>query len=402
MVSPSRLADLAAFFHPSDIEWRAGATTRDKTKAMALAYLTSRAVQQRFDDVCGPANWRNEFKEGPGGGVICGISVLVGREDGTGEWVTKWDGADNSQVEAVKGGLSGSMKRAAVLWAVGRYLYELPSPWVRLDDRGRFAETPKIPREFLPSAEKTSRQPEPVSEVATEPPDYSDKLAKLVEWTQTADRAGIEAARNKIAAWPPSAQGTANAAFHERLEAIARAETVARNAAEMIGKRIEVEEVGSPAFLRAGGEQTDAEKSAMRGLHAEAARSVGEEWNEQTKDARDGLRHIWAFEITGGATDSVSDLTVAGLGEMRTRLGDYERGKESLFSRVARSGLTADALAMMADIARYEFQKPTDMKGVLDLVSLFDGDQAAALLRVVQDDSLIDHYNQSARQLEAA
>ena len=82
--------------------------------------------------------------------MLCGISVRVDRADGTADWVTKWDGADNSQVEAVKGGLSGSMKRAAVQWGVGRYLYDVPSPWVRLDDRGRFAETPKIPRQFLP------------------------------------------------------------------------------------------------------------------------------------------------------------------------------------------------------------------------------------------------------------
>ena len=146
----SDLAHLAAPFDPSDVDWKPGATTRDKSKGLAMAYLSSRAVQQRFDDVCGPADWRNEFREGPGGGVLCGISVRVDRPDGSAEWVTKWDGADNSQVEAVKGGLSGSMKRAAVQWGVGRYLYDLPSTWVRLDDRGRFAETPRIPREFLP------------------------------------------------------------------------------------------------------------------------------------------------------------------------------------------------------------------------------------------------------------
>jgi len=152
-MNASDLHRLATPFNPSDIEWKPGATTRDKSKGLAMAYLDSRAVQQRFDDVCGPADWRNEFREGPSGGVLCGISVRIDREDGTAEWVTKWDGADNSQVEAVKGGLSGAMKRAAVQWGVGRYLYEIPSPWVRLDDRGRFAETPKIPREYLPKPE---------------------------------------------------------------------------------------------------------------------------------------------------------------------------------------------------------------------------------------------------------
>ena len=149
-MNASDLPRLADPFSPDDIEWKPGATTRDKTKGLAMAYLTSRAVQQRFDDVCGPADWRNEFAEGPGGGVLCGISVRVDRADGTSEWVTKWDGADNSQVEAVKGGLSGATKRAAVQWGVGRYLYDLPATWVRLDDRGRFAETPRIPPAYLP------------------------------------------------------------------------------------------------------------------------------------------------------------------------------------------------------------------------------------------------------------
>lgn len=141
---------LAAPFSPSDVEWKPGATTRDKAKGLAMAYISSRAVQDRLDDVCGPGGWRNEFKPAPEGGVLCGISIRVTREDGSIEWLTKWDGADNTDVEAVKGGLSSAMKRAAVQWGIGRYLYRLPQTWVRLDERGRFAETPRIPAEFLP------------------------------------------------------------------------------------------------------------------------------------------------------------------------------------------------------------------------------------------------------------
>ena len=169
----SDLSRLADPFPPSDVEWKPGATTRDKSKGLAMAYLTSRAVQQRFDDVCGPGDWRNEFTAGPDGGVLCGISVRVEREDGTAEWVTKWDGADNSQVEAVKGGLSGATKRAAVQWGVGRYLYDLPATWVRLDDRGRFAEPPQIPREYLPQsggAGRSDSRPPPRSASAPTAP----------------------------------------------------------------------------------------------------------------------------------------------------------------------------------------------------------------------------------------
>ena len=41
------------------------------------------------------------------------------------EWITKWDGADKTNFEATKGGLSDSMKRAAYQWGIGRYLYQL-------------------------------------------------------------------------------------------------------------------------------------------------------------------------------------------------------------------------------------------------------------------------------------
>lgn len=76
---------------------------------------------KRLDEVCGKAGWRNEYRDIPdGGGVECGISIKV-----DGEWITKWDAAENTQVEAVKGGRSGAMKRAAVQWGIGRYLYDL-------------------------------------------------------------------------------------------------------------------------------------------------------------------------------------------------------------------------------------------------------------------------------------
>lgn len=115
-------------FEARDVEWRAQSTgkTRDgKPWIKVLAYIDNRAIMDRLDDVCGPENWRNEFATGPHGGVLCGISILVARDNGSFEWVTKWDGAENTDIEGVKGGLSGSMKRAGYQWGIGRYLYNL-------------------------------------------------------------------------------------------------------------------------------------------------------------------------------------------------------------------------------------------------------------------------------------
>lgn len=122
---------LAEPFDESDVEFRAGAATDDRTRAMALAYITARAVMDRLDKTCGPENWRDQYDEGPGGGVLCGMSIKINNE-----WITKWDGAENTQFEGVKGGLSSSFKRAAVKWGIGRYLYDLPSPWVEAEPVG--------------------------------------------------------------------------------------------------------------------------------------------------------------------------------------------------------------------------------------------------------------------------
>src|SRR4028119_590477 len=125
------LSKLKDFFDPEDIEWRIGQVGETKTNqlyATALAYITNRAIMNRLDEVCGPENWRNEFMKGPEGGVLCGLSIY---DEGKKEWVTKWDGAENTDIEAVKGGLSDAMKRAGYQWGIGRYLYDLPKGYAK-------------------------------------------------------------------------------------------------------------------------------------------------------------------------------------------------------------------------------------------------------------------------------
>lgn len=109
-------------FRAEDIEWRAQMVgiSGDKPYAMVLAYVTNRAIQSRLDSVMGVDGWQNTFEKAPDGGVMCGISCKFGSE-----WVTKYDAAPNTDVEAVKGGISNAMKRAAVQWGIGRYLYKL-------------------------------------------------------------------------------------------------------------------------------------------------------------------------------------------------------------------------------------------------------------------------------------
>ena len=133
-VDACELSKLANKFPEIDIEWRigmAGIKSDGEIWAKCLAYITNRAIMQRLDDVCGPENWKNEFIEWHGTSQLCGISIKV-----DGEWITKWDGADQTHTEATKGGLSDSMKRAGYQWGIGRYLYSLKEGWAKVHENG--------------------------------------------------------------------------------------------------------------------------------------------------------------------------------------------------------------------------------------------------------------------------
>jgi hypothetical protein len=101
---------------------------------MAVPYLDSRAIQKRLDDAVGAMNWTNEFMLWQDKSQICGIGLYDAER---GAWVMKYDGAENTDIEPVKGGLSDSFKRAAVLWGIGRYLYDMESIWVEIEPSGK-------------------------------------------------------------------------------------------------------------------------------------------------------------------------------------------------------------------------------------------------------------------------
>jgi len=114
-------------FAPEDIEWRPQAWGKQNSGqywVQVLAYVTNRAIMNRLDEVCGPERWKNEFRDWHNGSQLCCISIFL-TVISENEWVSKWDGAEQTHIESIKGGLSDSMKRAAVQWGIGRYLYKL-------------------------------------------------------------------------------------------------------------------------------------------------------------------------------------------------------------------------------------------------------------------------------------
>lgn len=120
---------LKAEFPRDAVSWRAQSMNKDGTSAMALAYIDARDVMNRLDEVCGPGGWQDRY-EFHGSRTVCYLSINVPVIDDVGEWITKADGAGDTDVEAEKGGISDAFKRAAVKWGIGRYLYDLDAPWV--------------------------------------------------------------------------------------------------------------------------------------------------------------------------------------------------------------------------------------------------------------------------------
>lgn len=135
-VQTPQLTDL---FDPADIEWRLGSIGRSSQGvwAKALAFVQSRAIQTRLDAVYGASGWRVKYRfektsiDAQGqvtftGGVICTLSVRTP----TG-WVSKEDGAEQTDFEAFKGGISSAFKRAGSAWGIGRYLYDFEATFVK-------------------------------------------------------------------------------------------------------------------------------------------------------------------------------------------------------------------------------------------------------------------------------
>jgi hypothetical protein len=161
-------------FDPAEVKWKPQAVSKHGNSAMAVAYIDARAVMDRLDEAVGVGNWRDEYTEASGGVVLCRLSLRVG-----GEWVSKEDvGSESEQPDPQdkrKAAYSDALKRAAVKWGIGRYLYHLPQQWVPYDKQKRcFTQKPQLPAWALPSYDAdppppADPEPEPEPAPAQQP-----------------------------------------------------------------------------------------------------------------------------------------------------------------------------------------------------------------------------------------
>ena len=180
---------LAEPFEPPEVRFKPEVVSGNR--AMAIAYVDARVIQDRLDEVLGVAGWQDEYEVLPDGGVVCRLRLRLGDQ-----WITKMDvGGPSEQPDEGdrrKAAFSDALKRAAVKFGIGRYLYRLPAQWVDYDPQKRqFVRTPKLPPWALPrrpAAALPPAEPKPPASPPALPADgielrqrlqrYEDQLVK--------------------------------------------------------------------------------------------------------------------------------------------------------------------------------------------------------------------------------
>ena len=146
------VAELEVPFSPSLIEWRVVRVNEDRSRGQVIAYADQRAYTDRLNELFTPAGWTRTYtvqtsatfersrdnKVAAKVFVTCELTIHgIGSHSATGE---EWTDNENAGTSAE----AQAFKRACSCFGLGRYLYNLSSVWVELDEHGHPAETPQL------------------------------------------------------------------------------------------------------------------------------------------------------------------------------------------------------------------------------------------------------------------
>jgi hypothetical protein len=148
---------LAGPFDATEVKFKPQHVTGNR--ALVVPFVDARVIQDRLDEVLGVMGWQDRYKCLPDGSVVCRLRIRLGSE-----WITKEDVGGQSEQpdegDRRKAAFSDALKRAAVKFGIGRYLYRLKPQWVDYDPQKRqLVGTPKLPAVATPSAPEPEKKP---------------------------------------------------------------------------------------------------------------------------------------------------------------------------------------------------------------------------------------------------
>jgi hypothetical protein len=208
--SPGRMQKIRELlnepFDSGEIKWRVTATSLNQTKhgpqkrGQLVAYADQRAYTDRLNDVFGEWGWTRSYdvqvaqnfeRRVPGDKTRTAVAAKVvvvskvtvhglGSHTGVGEeWADDQNAATRAEAQA--------FKRACACFGLGRYLYDLDTIWVDLDQYNRPVRTPNLPDWALPACATRAEQGHAKRRATGKPrqsPAREEMLAKIRELRQ--------------------------------------------------------------------------------------------------------------------------------------------------------------------------------------------------------------------------
>ncbi|MCE9564813.1 MAG: hypothetical protein K8U57_22495 [Planctomycetes bacterium] len=177
-------AALSAPFEPKEVKFKPQMVKNNR--ALAMGYIDARLIQDRLDEVLGVENWQDKYDFLPDGSVVCRLRLKLG-----GRWITKTDvGSPSEQPDSgdrVKAAVSDALKRAAVKFGIGRYLYRLPAQWVDYDPvKKQLVQLPQMPAFAIPKPKPQAPVQTPkASKPAPVPPPPAEPKPDIVVEAKT-------------------------------------------------------------------------------------------------------------------------------------------------------------------------------------------------------------------------
>lgn len=220
-------AKLAEPFPDSEVKMRPGAATwehrdscqkrqcrdtKDPTKHHQFSYVDARVVAQRLDEILTPGGWDFTCSVIPGSDVVKGHLEIM---DEAGLHVREDHGYPNSDAddEPIKAATSDALKRCAVLFGIGRHLYEdNKTPAARRIVRGATqaaAPAPVAARPHLVDTDLLDPDEGDIDELFAEATVRADLLScpiHAVKWVGTPGDLWHKTADNKYCRHPDNVQ----------------------------------------------------------------------------------------------------------------------------------------------------------------------------------------------------
>jgi hypothetical protein len=165
---------LAEPFDAQEIKFKVQAVVNNQKNCLVIAFIDARCVMDRLDEVVGVDGWEDHYEMLDGGSALCRLRIRLG-----GTWVTKEDVGGESgqpdQGDKTKSAISDALKRAAVKFGIGRYLYRSKPQYMEYDQQKRkYVGTPK-----LPTDPNYKTEPEEAPEPQPAAPPKSDAEVRL-------------------------------------------------------------------------------------------------------------------------------------------------------------------------------------------------------------------------------